>query len=87
MRLSTLVAAVFLALLVAQTTDGLFLTSLAMLPISAITSIGGIAGLKLPMAMKILDMLGWFKVSRYGVGLRAGIESSKLTSVFPGGKG
>ncbi|KAH7942736.1 uncharacterized protein LOC119399581 [Rhipicephalus sanguineus] len=77
MRLSTLVAAAFLALLVAQTTDG-FLTSLALLPISAITSIGGIAGLKLAMAMKILDMLGWFKVSRYGIGLRAGIESSKL---------
>ncbi|KAL1468269.1 hypothetical protein MTO96_041597 [Rhipicephalus appendiculatus] len=64
MKLSTLVATAFLALLVAQTTNGLFLTSLALLPISAITSIGGIAGIKLAIAMKLLDMLGWFKTRR-----------------------
>ncbi|KAH6943809.1 hypothetical protein HPB50_027492 [Hyalomma asiaticum] len=78
MRLSSLVAVAFLALVVAHTAEGLFLTSLALLPLSAIASVGGIAGLKLALAMKVLDMLGWFSVSRYGVGLRAGIESSKL---------
>ncbi|XP_075725655.1 uncharacterized protein LOC142767578 [Rhipicephalus microplus] len=78
MRLPTLVATTFLALLVAKTANGLFMTSLALLPISAITSIGGLAGLKLAIAMKLLDMLGWFKVGRYGVGIRAGIESNKL---------
>ncbi|KAL3252698.1 hypothetical protein MRX96_054846 [Rhipicephalus microplus] len=78
MRLPTLVATAFLALLVAKTANGLFMTSLVLLPISAITSIGGLAGLKLAIAMKLLDMLGWFKVGRYGVGIRAGIESNKL---------
>ncbi|KAL3226856.1 hypothetical protein MRX96_048903 [Rhipicephalus microplus] len=78
MKLSTLVATAFLAFLVVQSANGMFLTSFALLPISAITSIGGIAGVKLAIAMKLLDRLGWFKVSRYGVGLRAGIESNKL---------
>ncbi|XP_075725653.1 uncharacterized protein LOC142767576 [Rhipicephalus microplus] len=78
MKLATLVATAFLALLVAQNANGLFLTSLALLPISTITSIGGLAGLKLAIAMKLLDMLGWFKVIRYEKGLQAGIESNKL---------
>ncbi|KAL3243794.1 hypothetical protein MRX96_047379 [Rhipicephalus microplus] len=78
MKLATLVATAFLALLVAQNANGLFLTSLALLPISTITSIGGLAGLKLTIAMKLLDMLGWFKVIRYEKGLQAGIESNKL---------
>ncbi|XP_065287360.2 uncharacterized protein [Dermacentor albipictus] len=78
MKLSTLLTAAVLGLYVTGAADALFLTSLALLPITAITSLGGIAGLKLALAMTILGMLGWWNVSRYGVGLRAGIESSKL---------
>ncbi|KAH7981236.1 hypothetical protein HPB49_022486 [Dermacentor silvarum] len=58
---------VFAAILVVgllQTTDSLFLSSLTLLPISAIVSLGGIGGLKLAIAMKILGMLGWWDVSR-----------------------
>ncbi|KAH6946616.1 hypothetical protein HPB50_014207 [Hyalomma asiaticum] len=58
--------------------ESLFLTGLALLPISAIASLSGIGGLKLAVAMKILGMLGWWDVSRYGVGLRASVESNKL---------
>lgn len=78
MKPSTLLTAAILALYVSGGADALFLTSLALLPITAITSLGGIAGLKLAIAMKILGMLGWWNVSRYGVGLRADIESNKL---------
>ncbi|KAH9362008.1 uncharacterized protein LOC144171555 [Haemaphysalis longicornis] len=58
--------------------DALFLSTLSLLPISAIVSLGGVGGLKLAIAMKILGMLGWWDVSRYGVGLRASIENNRL---------
>ncbi|KAL1428881.1 hypothetical protein MTO96_016636 [Rhipicephalus appendiculatus] len=74
---STFVAAI-LVIGALPSADSLFLSSLALLPISAIVSLGGVGGLKLAIAMKILGMLGWWDVSRYGVGLRASVESNKL---------
>lgn len=56
----------------------LFLTSLALLPITSIIGLGGLAALKLAIAMKLLGHLGWFNVSRYGVGLRTSIENDVL---------
>ncbi|XP_077514399.1 uncharacterized protein LOC144125150 [Amblyomma americanum] len=86
--------AAILVLTLPQEADSLFLSSLALLPVSAIVSLGGFVGLKLAIAMKILGMLGWFDVSRYGVGLRASIDDDKLPdrvvplpkprNIFPG---
>ncbi|KAH7981584.1 hypothetical protein HPB52_000014 [Rhipicephalus sanguineus] len=80
MKLSSVSTAVVAILVIGvlPSADSMFLSSLALLPISAIVSLGGVGGLKLAIAMKILGMLGWWDVSRYGVGLRASVESNKL---------
>lgn len=81
MKTSTLfvAAAVSLQLLLSfHQAEGLFFTSLALLPFGALASLGGLAAIKVAIAMKLLGHLGWFKVSRYGVGLRASIDNQKF---------
>ncbi|CAN7986000.1 unnamed protein product [Ixodes hexagonus] len=81
MRSTTLYAFAFVLLnviLPCHEAGAFFLTSLALLPLTSIIGLGGLAGLKLAIAMKILGHLGWWNVSRYGVGLRTSIENDKL---------
>lgn len=85
MKTSTLTCAtavVVQTLLYYDSAEGLFLGTLALLPFSALASLGGLAGLKLAIAMKLLGHLGWWKVSRHGVGLRASIQNDKLPERF-----
>ncbi|KAL1435161.1 hypothetical protein MTO96_011089 [Rhipicephalus appendiculatus] len=58
--------------------DSMFLSSSALLPISAIVSLGGVGGLKLAIAMKLLGMLGGWDFGRYGVGRPTSLESERL---------
>ncbi|KAG0436207.1 hypothetical protein HPB47_018079 [Ixodes persulcatus] len=81
MRSITLYAFAFVLLnviLPCHEAGAFFLTSLALLPLTSIIGLGGLAGLKLAIAMKLLGHLGWWNVSRYGVGLRTSIENDKL---------
>ncbi|KAH7971648.1 hypothetical protein HPB52_001146 [Rhipicephalus sanguineus] len=79
MKLSSVsVLAVILVVGLSPTADSLFLSSSALLPISAIVSLGGVGGLKLAIAMKLLGMLGWRDVGRHGVGLRTSLERNML---------
>ncbi|KAL3230334.1 hypothetical protein MRX96_023390 [Rhipicephalus microplus] len=80
MKLSsvTVVIAAILVIGAMPSADSMFLSSLALLPISAIVSLGGVGGLKLAITMKLLGLLGWWDISHYGVGLRASVENNKL---------
>ncbi|KAL3217943.1 hypothetical protein MRX96_031864 [Rhipicephalus microplus] len=79
MKVSSItVLAALLVLGLPPSAHSMFLSSSALLPVSAIVSLGGVGGLKLAIAMKLLGMLGGLHVARYGVSLPTSLESDRL---------
>ncbi|XP_064482486.1 uncharacterized protein LOC135395176 [Ornithodoros turicata] len=73
MKTSFLIAAAFLILTCLLGVEAPLPSALG-----TVIALGGAAGIKLAVAMKILRYLGFFDISRYGVGLRASVENEAL---------